>query len=436
VGGWILRLLLAITVLIAAALVIPSLIDWTEFRPAIEAEASRLVGRPVKITGAIELQLLWRPAVKLGGLRIGDPKRPSEPLLAAGRLEAVAAWLPLISGRLEIAQLRLSDATVRVHINWDGGGNWDLPKPSARTGAPDTSILSPRDFAPALAFILPQHLALSDIIVDRSTILYTDERTSADDRIEKISGRFSFPGLLGPFVGNAGFEISHVPLSLGFSVDAIAPGRPTPMLLKFGILDAGGTLTIKGAAAGLDAAVAAARLDPATFTGTLALSARASAPLIKGLGALLEFGSDPQSRARSLGWSRLRSLPVALAGTLTRDLQTSKLVAAGNIGSSKFDLGFIRGRHDRRLDLVAASDLIDLSELIDLDRAGGMRRHGQNRGQGAEIRRGRPRRSRHRGQARAGWRGLDRRPYHAARPCAIVRNRTIAAPRQAGLGAL
>jgi uncharacterized protein involved in outer membrane biogenesis len=371
-GRWSTTLLLAIVVLVAAALILPSFIDWTQFRKPIEAEASRLVGRPVTISGDIGLHLLPRPGLRLGGLAVADLRRADAPILSAGRLEATAAWWPLITGRIEIVQLRLADAVIRVRINQDGTLNWLLPKGAPRPGTA-TSPLAPRGFASSPALISPRRLSFTDIIVERSRVLYADERNGADDRIEKLSGRFSLKSLTGPWSGSAGFEIQNAPLSLAFTVGIIAPGATTPAELKFGILDAGGALTIKGDASGLSQAIDKARMAPINFTGSLEVSARDSKPLGKGLGALGALGSEPNSRAPSLVWSRLRSLPVRASGTIALEPQELKVTSGITLGHTEADLAMVRGRHTPRLELVLASDLVDLDELIETGAAKGQR---------------------------------------------------------------
>jgi uncharacterized protein involved in outer membrane biogenesis len=310
--------------------------------------------------------------LRLGGLAVADVKRADAPILSAGRLEATAAWWPLFSGRVEIVQLRLSDAVIRVRINQDGTLNWLLPKGAPLVGTA-TSALAPRGFAPAPALISPRRLSFTDIIVERSRVLYEDERNGADDRIEKLSGRFSLKSLTGPWSGSAGFEIQNAPLSLAFSVGAITPGAPTPAELKFGILDAGGSLTIKGNASNLSQAIDRAQTSPLNFTGSLEVSARDSKPLGKGLGALGALGSDPNSRTPSLVWSRLRSLPVRATGTVALEPQELKVTSLITLGHTNAALTMARGRHTPRLELVLTSDLVDLDELIDTGAAKGQR---------------------------------------------------------------
>ena len=90
----LLGLAVAIIVALVAALVGPLFIDWGRYRSAFEAEATRLVGMPVRVAGGIDARLLPTPSLFLNGIEIGAPGR--EPKLRARSLgvEATLAEKP------------------------------------------------------------------------------------------------------------------------------------------------------------------------------------------------------------------------------------------------------------------------------------------------------------------------------------------------------
>ena len=67
----LLTVAIALILALVAALVGPMMVDWGRFRPAIEAEASRLIGAPVRVTGPIEASILPTPSLTLRELEIG-----------------------------------------------------------------------------------------------------------------------------------------------------------------------------------------------------------------------------------------------------------------------------------------------------------------------------------------------------------------------------
>ena len=68
----LLGLAIAIILALVAALVGPLLIDWGSHRSLFEAEASRLIGVDVRVTGAIEARLLPSPPLTLHDIEIGS----------------------------------------------------------------------------------------------------------------------------------------------------------------------------------------------------------------------------------------------------------------------------------------------------------------------------------------------------------------------------
>jgi large subunit ribosomal protein L24 len=73
---------IAIIVALVAALLAPLVVDWNRFRPAFEAEASRLTGMTVRVNGAIDARILPSPRINLGNVEIGAAG--GEPQLRAG----------------------------------------------------------------------------------------------------------------------------------------------------------------------------------------------------------------------------------------------------------------------------------------------------------------------------------------------------------------
>ena len=67
----LLGLAIAVILALLAALIGPYFIDWSQFRPEFEREASRVIGMPVRVDGAIDARLLPTPSLGLRGVAIG-----------------------------------------------------------------------------------------------------------------------------------------------------------------------------------------------------------------------------------------------------------------------------------------------------------------------------------------------------------------------------
>ena len=69
----LLGLAIAIIIALVAALVGPYFIDWNQFRPQFEAEASRIIGSPVRVSGELDARLLPTPSLRLRSAVVGAP---------------------------------------------------------------------------------------------------------------------------------------------------------------------------------------------------------------------------------------------------------------------------------------------------------------------------------------------------------------------------
>ena len=100
-------LTLGITLILAlvTALVGPAFVDWGRFRTNFEAQASRLAGQPVRISGQINVRLLPIPMVRLQGIDVGPPA--AKGAMSAREIDAQLSLPSLMRGQLRATVLRV-----------------------------------------------------------------------------------------------------------------------------------------------------------------------------------------------------------------------------------------------------------------------------------------------------------------------------------------
>src|SRR5947207_13282900 len=74
----LLGLAIAFIIALIAALVGPYFIDWNQFRPQFEAEATRIVGAPVRVGGKLGARLLPAPSLQLHAGGVGGASDPGQ----------------------------------------------------------------------------------------------------------------------------------------------------------------------------------------------------------------------------------------------------------------------------------------------------------------------------------------------------------------------
>ena len=116
---------LILAILIAALVTVPFLIPSEVYKAQIESAATKALGREVTLNGDARVSILPTFAARVDGVEVANPDGFSEPLMIeAGSLRASVKLLPLLSQRVEVAQITLNDPTVRLERLADGRANW------------------------------------------------------------------------------------------------------------------------------------------------------------------------------------------------------------------------------------------------------------------------------------------------------------------------
>ena len=110
--------------LLAAALVLPPLINIGNYKRQITALMSRSMGRPVRLSG-VELRLLPMPGFVLHDLAVSeDPQFGAEPVLSARTVVASIRVLSLWRGQIEISRVSVDEAS--LNLVRSAQGRWNL----------------------------------------------------------------------------------------------------------------------------------------------------------------------------------------------------------------------------------------------------------------------------------------------------------------------
>src|SRR5882672_11998747 len=105
-------LISGLTALLAAALVLPPLINVGRYQRQVTALMSRSLGRPVHLSG-VEVRLLPRPGFVLHDLTVGeDAAFGAEPILSARTVVASVRIFSLWRGMIEISRISVDEASL------------------------------------------------------------------------------------------------------------------------------------------------------------------------------------------------------------------------------------------------------------------------------------------------------------------------------------
>lgn len=194
-----------------AALVGPSIVDWNAFRAEIESQISETVGRDVTIGGDINFVILPAPRFSLGDLSVrGDSA--DAPLARVGTLEGEVALAPLLRAEIDVVRVRALNFTAHLSRDEDGKINW------ARNGAGTLE-----------ASIDPEDIRLDSMVFENGEVLLTNAITNETARLLNVGGELTATSLVGPLRFDGSFEYGDAPYDLSFSLGAFGGDRAFPV---------------------------------------------------------------------------------------------------------------------------------------------------------------------------------------------------------------
>ncbi len=118
----LLGLAIAVILALLAALIGPYFVDWSQFRPEFEREASRVIGMPVRVDGAIDARLLPTPSLGLRGVAIGA--RSDANNVSVEKLDVEFSLGDLMRGEWRANELTLNGLVLELGLDQRGRMTW------------------------------------------------------------------------------------------------------------------------------------------------------------------------------------------------------------------------------------------------------------------------------------------------------------------------
>lgn len=183
----LLGLSIAIILALVAALVGPYFVDWTAYRAAFEARASRLVGMPVHITGPIEARLLPTPWLTLHAVEGSEPT--GEPRFKVRQVGIELALGSLLRGEWRASEIHVIAPQIGLGLDAEGRIDW--------TGT--------------AAGIDPEALTIERLRIEQGRVTLADKASASWMSLDKLSFNGELRSLVGPFKGDGTFQLRGVP---------------------------------------------------------------------------------------------------------------------------------------------------------------------------------------------------------------------------------
>ncbi len=118
----LLGLAIALIIALLAALVGPFFIDWNQFRPQFEAEASRIIGAPVRVSGNLDARLLPTPSLRLRSVTVGGANDLGK--VRADKLDVEFSLGDLMRGQWRATELSINGMALDLGLDQQGRIDW------------------------------------------------------------------------------------------------------------------------------------------------------------------------------------------------------------------------------------------------------------------------------------------------------------------------
>ena len=179
----------------------PYVIDWNGYRGVFEEEASKVLGRDVRVGGAVNVRFLPMPFVSFEKVRLADTTgQTGEPFIRADSFTMRLAVSPLLRGAFEANEIELNKPVLSLVFDGAGSGNWS------------TLALKPAE----LPFV-PQNVALHSVrLIDGAVAVHRADGQLINT-IGAVNGELSAESLTGPFKFKGSARIGSAEREVRFS---------------------------------------------------------------------------------------------------------------------------------------------------------------------------------------------------------------------------
>ncbi|MES2198527.1 MAG: AsmA family protein [Pseudomonadota bacterium] len=190
----LLGLAIAFIIALVAALIGPYFIDWNQFRPQFEAEATRVIGAQVRFAGKLDARLLPAPSLHLRSVVVGGANDLGK--VRADKLDVEFSLGSLMRGELRATELTVNGMALDLGLDPQGRIDWPASTGKFNLGSLAIDRLN-----------LTGRIALHDA-TSRGTLELTDIAFSGDVRSLAGSvrgdGQFAVSGTRYPFRVSSG----------------------------------------------------------------------------------------------------------------------------------------------------------------------------------------------------------------------------------------
>ena len=339
-----------IVLVVIAAFVVPSFMDWNSYKPEISERVEALTGRQIFIDGDIEISLLPSPKLRITDARLSNVEgAEAADMVRLQALDLQLALGPLLSGEFQVASLKLIEPLIELERLADGRKNWIFTPPVTESdGTGDGAEGESQEDSTIIS--------LDSVSISNGTLVYRDSASGTVEYIQNLNGTLSAKSLEGPFRAEGSLEVrgiatafqiasgnkradGHMPVSLKATLGSGL--AQVDFEGKLSLTDAGseGSGTLRASGADLAALLQSLGMDSGRAVATGQFSIKSSATFSESKIALdeLQIRVDETQATGAIAYSFTEFSNLDVALTINRfdlDKITENGIAANGSGDT------------------------------------------------------------------------------------------------------
>ncbi|MCF6221451.1 MAG: AsmA family protein, partial [Robiginitomaculum sp.] len=216
--------------LVAAVLILPSLVPASVYKDKITQQVSATLGRDVEIAGDVKLSVFPSLTAKADLVKIANGDGFSNQAFATmDSLEAKVKLMPLLKKQVEITAFTLVNPIISLEKAKDGRVNWafgdEKPKPAQQSQGPFKRDGRYADL----------QISLGTFSLENGSINYSDAQAGANYDVKAVNMKLSMPGLDKPMRAKGDMVVNDMPMDMELKLDtpkSFLSGEVAPVFVK------------------------------------------------------------------------------------------------------------------------------------------------------------------------------------------------------------
>lgn len=244
------KLLIAVgavaAVVIAALLILPSLVPADKIKNEVVAQVKAATGRDLTIDGKVAVSAFPSLSVQVNSVALSNPPGfQGKEMVRLGALDVRLKLLPILSGKVEVDSFVLVDPVITLEVDRQGRANWvfDNGKPAEKA---ETKTASKGGGSTQISDI-----SLGQVRIENGKLTYIDAKAGTREEIDAINLAIDLKNLDSPLKAKGGLKYHAKQIDLTADVArprALLDGTATPAELS--VATEAVKLGFKGEAAG------------------------------------------------------------------------------------------------------------------------------------------------------------------------------------------